>query len=238
VQAGGVLDQQLPAGGEDGVVGGVPRRTQPLSDAGDRESVDDHRLQRPQHRRPAQLRPRCRRRARVLTPHVPAASTAVAADRDVQDRRPPPHRDVRQPAQHGVPGSSLDTAATAPAVALEGVIRLEDPARQHRVVLADELAGDGQPHPVGQAERIEIRTVESRLSHVEVFQMGSVRTSIIGGPRPSPPHRRANPRYTLECEEPQNPPIHTLKRNSRDGPTCGSTCGNADLRRSLSPVLV
>jgi len=79
---------------------------------------------------------------------------------------------VRQPAQHGVPGSSLDTAATAPAVTLEGVIRLEDPARKHRVVLPDELAGDGQPQPVDQAELIEIRTVESRLSHVEVFQMG------------------------------------------------------------------
>jgi hypothetical protein len=32
--------------------------------------------------------------------------------------------------------------------------------------------------------------------------MGRVRTPIIGGPRPSPQHRRAHPDYTLNCEEP------------------------------------
>jgi len=70
------------------------------------------------------------------------------------------------------------------------------------VIDTHELGGHGQPQPVEQAKRIKIRTVESRLSHVEVFQMGSVRTSIIGGPRPSPPHRRATSHYTLKREEP------------------------------------
>ncbi|AOP54436.1 hypothetical protein BLSMQ_2730 [Brevibacterium aurantiacum] len=43
------------------------------------------------------------------------------------------------------------------------------------------------------------------MGHVEVFQMASVRTSIIGRPRRLSPHRRAHPatdRYTLICEEP------------------------------------
>ncbi|RRR17214.1 hypothetical protein DS079_15220, partial [Brachybacterium paraconglomeratum] len=41
--------------------------------------------------------------------------------------------------------------------------------------------------------------------HVEVFQMASVRTSIIGRPRRLSRHRRAHPvtrTYTLRCEEP------------------------------------
>ena len=32
--------------------------------------------------------------------------------------------------------------------------------------------------------------------------MDGVTTTIIGGPRPSPPHRRATTGYTLVCEEP------------------------------------
>jgi hypothetical protein len=41
------------------------------------------------------------------------------------------------------------------------------------------------------------------VEHVEVFrQMVSVRTSIIGRPRPSPSQRRAHPTYPLNCEEP------------------------------------
>lgn len=34
--------------------------------------------------------------------------------------------------------------------------------------------------------------------------MGSVRTSILGRPRPLSAHRRAEPAYTLICEEPPN----------------------------------
>lgn len=33
--------------------------------------------------------------------------------------------------------------------------------------------------------------------------MGSVRTSILGTPRPLPPHRRAHPTYTLIWDDPQ-----------------------------------
>ncbi|WP_345038867.1 hypothetical protein, partial [Georgenia daeguensis] len=40
------------------------------------------------------------------------------------------------------------------------------------------------------------------VGHVEVFQMGSVRTPIIGRPRPLSGDRRAHHRYTVNCEEP------------------------------------
>ncbi|MCK6212142.1 hypothetical protein KZX45_16485, partial [Georgenia sp. EYE_87] len=40
------------------------------------------------------------------------------------------------------------------------------------------------------------------VGHVEVFRMGGVRTSIFGRPRPLSGDRRADPHYTLNCEEP------------------------------------
>jgi len=40
--------------------------------------------------------------------------------------------------------------------------------------------------------------------------VGSVRTPIIGRPRPLPGHRHANPRYTLKCDEPINYPEQQL----------------------------
>ncbi|WP_205754540.1 hypothetical protein, partial [Arthrobacter sp. CAU 1506] len=41
------------------------------------------------------------------------------------------------------------------------------------------------------------------VGHVEVFRMGSVRTSIIGRPRPLSGNRRANAIYTLDSDEPE-----------------------------------
>jgi hypothetical protein len=40
------------------------------------------------------------------------------------------------------------------------------------------------------------------VRHVEVFPVDSVRTAIIGRPRPLPRQRRADQPYTLNCEEP------------------------------------
>ena len=54
------------------------------------------------------------------------------------------------------------------------------------------------------------------VRHVEVFRVDGVGTSIIGRPRPLPTHRRANPNYTLDCEElrilhtPYRRPFHTF----------------------------
>src|SRR5664280_594317 len=43
-----------------------------------------------------------------------------------------------------------------------------------------------------QGERSQIRGGECSVGHVEVFRAEGVRTSIIGRPRPLPPHRRAS----------------------------------------------
>ncbi|MCK6211339.1 AAA family ATPase, partial [Georgenia sp. EYE_87] len=59
------------------------------------------------------------------------------------------------------------------------------------------------------------------VGHVEVFRMGGVRTSIFGRPRPLSGDRRADPHYTLNCEEPvylghiQGEPVHSEHADTR-----------------------
>jgi hypothetical protein len=57
------------------------------------------------------------------------------------------------------------------------------------------------PDDVQPAERGQVRTIKGSVSHVEVRQMGRVRTSILGRPRRLASHRLAGPsaerRYTL-----------------------------------------
>jgi hypothetical protein len=63
-----------------------------------------------------------------------------------------------------------------------------------------------EPELVEPAERGQVSAGETRrrssVVHVEVFRMGSVRTSILGRPRHLSRDRRASPHYTLNCEEP------------------------------------
>ena len=105
VEPARVVDQDALAFGEDGVVGGVPRHPEPVSDPGDGEVLHHQALQRPPQPAAGQLRPRLRRLARVLPPHMPASGAAVAADRHLQRGRSPAERLVRQPADHGVAGT-------------------------------------------------------------------------------------------------------------------------------------
>ena len=84
--------------------------------------------------------------------------------------------------------------------------QLHDPAGEDRAAGLQQLAGDLQAELVEPTEPGQVRAGEPRhrgsIRHVEVFQMGSVRTSIIGRPRPLPgPTRRTAP-YTLICDEP------------------------------------
>ena len=91
------------------------------------------------------------------------------------------------------------------AAAMAPLIVREDPALQNCLARLDALAGGCEAEPVQAAEGIEIRRREGSVGHVEVFQMASVRTSIIGRPRRLSPHQRAHPapdRYALNCEEP------------------------------------
>ena len=69
------------------------------------------------------------------------------------------------------------------------------------------LPGHLQPELIEAAERGQIRASEGSVRHVEVFQLGSVRTPIIGRPRPLPRQRRADHPYTLNCEEPLMPGV-------------------------------
>lgn len=143
--------------------------------------------------------------AGVLPPHVPAVGAPVPADRDHQRRGAPAQRLVRQPTPHAVTGDALAAAATAPG------IRLDDPARQHRTIRVAPLASDFQTQLLKPAERGQVRTGEGNVKHIEVFRRGSVRTPILGRPRPLPgpdaplhPHlRRAGFRLLLvPCRAP------------------------------------
>lgn len=102
---------------------------------------------------------------------------------------------------HAVARRPLAAAAPAP------VIRLDDPACEHRPTQLESLPGDLEAQLVEPAEGGQVRASEGSVRHVEVFRMGSVRTSIIGRPRRLSRDRRASPRYTLNCDEPLNPPV-------------------------------
>ena len=117
-----------------------------------------------------------------------------------------------------IAGRPFTAAAAAPGV------RLDDPAGQHRPFTLESLPGDLKPEFLEAAERGQVRASEGSVRHVEVLQMGSVRTSILR-PRPLPGHRRADRRYTLNCEEPDEyvrlPPSARIK--FRHGPLAATT---------------
>jgi len=153
-------------------------------------------LQRPPQAATRQLRPRLGRAAGVLAPHMPTPGTPVAADGDQQRRRAPPQRFVRQASDHRVPRGTL---APAPATPLIG---LDDTTRQHRTIRVHSLPDHLQTQLVETSERSQIRASEGSVRHVEVPPAGSMRTPIIRRPRPLRRHRPADPRYTLNCDEP------------------------------------
>ncbi len=90
------------------------------------------------------------------------------------------------------------------AATLTSVVAGDNPAGEHRAIWFQELTGDLQTERVQPGERGQIRGRKSRVSHVEVFREDSVRTSIIGRPRPRSRLRRADLDYTVNCEEPLN----------------------------------
>jgi len=101
---------------------------------------------------------------------------------------------VRKPANHGVTRDPLAATASAP------LIRFDDPAGEDRSVRLEPLPCDFKAEPGEPAERGQISAGEARIgssvSHVEVFEMGGVGTSILGRPRPLPGHRRADQHNT------------------------------------------
>jgi hypothetical protein len=196
VEPGRVVDQDALALGQNGVVGGVPRDPETFGNPSDGQMPDHDPLQRPPQPAARQFRARLCRAAGVLAPHVPASGTSVAAYDHLQNRRTPSERLVRQPPNHRVPRCPRATTPAAPP------IRLDDPAGQNRAIGFKTLPNGLEADLIEPAERAQVRASEGSVIHVEVFRMGSVRTSILGRPRRLSRDRRARPRYTLSCEEP------------------------------------
>jgi hypothetical protein len=92
---------------------------------------------------------------------------------------------VRERALDGVTGDATAAATMTP------LIRFDDPARQHRPVRLETLAGDFQTQLVEPAERGHVSAGEtsapSSVRHVEVSRMDGVGTPIIG--ETSTPHQ-------------------------------------------------
>jgi hypothetical protein len=188
VEPGGIVDQHSTPFSEDRVVRRVPTDTESGGDAGDGEVVDHERFQRPPHPATGQLGSLGRRCREVLTPGPSASRALVAADPDQQRRRAMTERLVGETPRVRPARERLATASPAPR------IRLGDAALDHRAIRLKKLTGGHEAELVEMAEHGQIRGREGSVVHVEVFrQMVSVRTSIIGRPRPSSGDRRAQP---------------------------------------------
>ena len=175
-----VVDESPLAFGDDHGVRRVPRHTEASGRTRDGEVVDHDRLQRPGESTTGDLRPWRRRLRHVLPPRPPTVITPVAADPDQQRRRPVPERLVRQPADHRVAHDAFSTALPTPRVLLD------DATLDDRTLRPDPLPDGFKTELVETAERSQIGRGESRLGHVEVFQMGSVGTSILEDLDPYP----------------------------------------------------
>ena len=102
------------------------------------------------------------------------------------------------------PDYRVTRLALAPAAATPPILT-NDAACQHCVVWLNALAGYFQTQVIQARERAQVGAIKGSIGHVEVFQMDSVGTSIIGRPRPLPGHDTPNPAnntYTLNYEEP------------------------------------
>ena len=166
VEAVRVVDQRALAFGEDSVVGGVPGDSEPVGDPGDGEVLHHQALQCPPQPAAGQLRPRLRRPAGVLAPHMPALTAAVAADRDVQGGGSPAERLVRQPADHGAARDALAAAAVAP------VVGVDDPAREHGTIRIESLPGHDESELVQAAEHGHVRAAETGIRGSVVHRRG------------------------------------------------------------------
>jgi len=110
----------------------------------------------------------------------------------------------------------LAAAAPAPRV------WLRDPTLDHRPIRVQTLADGHEAKLIETAEHRQIRGREGSVVHVEVFRpMASVRTSIIGRPRPSSGHRRAQLTTRSSAKSPHTPRSTTTRPQSL--PSASST---------------
>jgi hypothetical protein len=147
---------------------------------------------------------------------ITATDAAAATHRDPQCCRAPPERLMRQPTDQAVPRHPLAAAASTP------LVGLADPTRQDCPARLKALPEHHQAELVEAGKCGQVGGREGSVGHVEVVRAEGVRTSIIGRPRPSAPHRRA---ATLDhAHEPAttpppwitltNPPLHRRLRRA------------------------
>jgi hypothetical protein len=185
VEPVGVIDQDTATLDQHRAVGGVPRNAKGSGDPGHRQVPHHEAFQRPPQTATGQPGPRFGGAAGVLPPHPTTIPAPVPADRDQQQRRPPPQRLVGKHPGHRIPRYTTASASNAL------IARVDDPTGDDRPVRFQELARREQAELVEPAERGQIRVGESRVGHVEVLRMYGVGTFILEGPRHPPRQRRA-----------------------------------------------
>lgn len=168
--------------GQDRVVGGVPRHREGFGHPGHGQMLNNEPDQGPAHRRPREPRPRVRGARRVLAPHPTTRPAPVSAHPHQQDRRPPPERLVRQTPRHRAARRALGPAPTTEHVIIAG----HDATLEHRPAGIQALPDHDETELVQAREGRQIRNIEGSVAHVEVFRVGSVRTSILGDLDPYP----------------------------------------------------
>lgn len=148
VEAVIVIDQDPLSLGQDCVVHSVPGDPEPFGDPSDGEVLDHDAFQRPPQPATRQLRPGLGRAAGVLAPLATATGATVATHRDLKGGRSPTQGLVCQPTDLAVARDALASAAAAPRV------RIQDPAREHRPVGFESLAGDDEAKLVGRQKSV------------------------------------------------------------------------------------
>lgn len=134
------------------------------------------------------------RAADVLTPHPPAAYATVAAHPHQQRRGPSNERLVHQVPAYRPQQRPLSTTATT-----ERVVASDDVALEYGPHLATSRR---RTHPVARRSPDQERRRQSRARRG--LPMGSVRASVIGGPRPvtyqrNQPALHPQIRFSLQC---------------------------------------
>ena len=99
-----------------------------------------------------------------------------------------------EPTDNGVSHDALNATRSAPRICLN------DATLDHRPMRAKVLTNGLETELIEAAERGEVRANEGSVEHVEVFRVDSVRTSIIGRPRPLSRHRRAHPAHAASTQ--------------------------------------
>lgn len=155
-----IVVQDPLALGRHRTIRGVTGYGETLGDAGDREVADHQAFQRPPQAPAGELRTRLSRLTGVMAPHVTAAGAPVAPDRDQQDRGAPPQRLVRQLTDHAVASRAHAPAAAAP------LVRLHDPAGQHRAAGLAALPHDLEAELAQAGERGQTRGSDGSVGHL------------------------------------------------------------------------